>query len=162
MISGISGWIISIAAVVIIGVILDLIMPDGELNKYIRSIISLVIVLVIVLPLPKLINGDFNLKKHLSTDIEIDENLLFAVNKEKVEYAEKSLQELLKNAGFENVKVSISADYNSLEIKINAIFVDLSKLVLKDSSLNINKYQTITDLIVKNANVEEGDVLIYG
>ena len=58
--SSVSAWILSIAGIICISVLLELIMPEGQMNKYIKNIFSFVIVLVIILPLPKLINSDFD------------------------------------------------------------------------------------------------------
>lgn len=157
----ISGWILSIVGVVLLGVIIDIILPEGQVSKYIRGVVCLATVLVIISPLAKLGNKDFNIKNYISTEIELDEGMLVQINQSKAKNIEQSLEKLLQDKGYENIDVSISADYYSAQMEITAIFVDLSKTVLNGESVNINKYEEITSLIVESLGVEEECVLIY-
>ena len=49
MIDGISNWILSIAGIICLSVIVELIMPEGQLNRYIKGVFSFIVVFVIVL-----------------------------------------------------------------------------------------------------------------
>lgn len=48
-------WIISITGVICLGILLDIVLPDGKTTKYIRGAFSLIVILVIVSPLPSLL-----------------------------------------------------------------------------------------------------------
>lgn len=162
MMGAISGWILSIVGVVLLGVIIEIILPEGQVSKYIRGVTCLATVLVIVSPLAKLGDANFDIKKYISSEIELDEGMLAQINQAKAKNIEESLEKLLQEEGYENVDVSISADYYSVQMEIMAIFVDLSKTVLNGEDANINKYEEITSLIVKSLGVEEECILIYG
>jgi len=56
----ISSWLLSIAGVIILSVLAEFVLPDGQMNKYIKTIFSFVILLVIVMPLPKVFGKDFD------------------------------------------------------------------------------------------------------
>ena len=60
MFSSLSGWVLSIAGVISLSVIVELILPEGQLNKYIRGIFSFIIILVIIAPLPSLGGKNFS------------------------------------------------------------------------------------------------------
>ena len=77
-----SVWIMSVVGVVCLGVLLDIIVPDGEINKYIKSVFSIVTVLVIVAPLPLLINSDFDIGHFFTERAEFatDETFLTQVD----------------------------------------------------------------------------------
>lgn len=53
-----SAWLLSIVGVVALGVLIEIIMPEGEHSKYIKGIFSLVVIFVIVSPFPKLLSGN--------------------------------------------------------------------------------------------------------
>ena len=49
-----SGWVLSVTAVVCLTVLLDIIMPDGQMKKYVKGIVSIIVIFVIVTPLASL------------------------------------------------------------------------------------------------------------
>ena len=54
-----SGWLIGIVGVVSLGVLIEVLLPEGENSKYIRGIFSIIVIFVIISPLPKLAKGDY-------------------------------------------------------------------------------------------------------
>ena len=70
-----SGYILSILGIVIAGVVIDVILPAGTINKYIKSIFSIFVVAVIISPVVKFISNkhDYNLTY---TDYELDKELI--------------------------------------------------------------------------------------
>ncbi|MBQ8614967.1 MAG: stage III sporulation protein AF, partial [Clostridia bacterium] len=59
-----TGYILSILGIVVAGVFIDIIVPSGSINKYIRGIYSIFVVAVLVSPIMKLLNktNDFTIK----------------------------------------------------------------------------------------------------
>ena len=55
--SSVGAWILSILGIVVIGAVIDLVLPSGRMNKYVKSIFSAVTILVIILPLPNLVKN---------------------------------------------------------------------------------------------------------
>ena len=82
MLSTLSSWIISIAGIICISVIIELILPEGNMNKYIKGILSFIIVLVIIMPLPKLLKTEVNFDKifDYNKNISVDEDYLYQLN----------------------------------------------------------------------------------
>ena len=54
-------WILSIAGVICLGILLEIVLPEGKTAKYVKGAFSLLVVIAIVAPLPKLINSDFDI-----------------------------------------------------------------------------------------------------
>ena len=159
--SFVSSWILSIVGVVIIGVIIDLIMPDGQMSKYIKGIVAIVTVLVIVLPLPKLANKEINFD--FNSSIVLDSELIYSINENKIEQLNILVEKRLEENGYKNVDVFINADLYSYELKIEGVFVDLSQAVINEEMANIDKYTTDIKGIVREVlEVEEEDILIDG
>lgn len=53
------GWIIAIVCTIVLGVLLEIVLPKGKMAKYVKGVFSLVVILVIVSPLPKLFGSDW-------------------------------------------------------------------------------------------------------
>lgn len=60
MLGGIAQWIMGICGVAVLGVLLDIILPEGKMQKYIRSVFALAMTLVILTPLPSLLNSVYD------------------------------------------------------------------------------------------------------
>ena len=54
-----SAWIISIVGVIALGVLLEIMLPEGKTAKYVRGAFSLLVIFAIASPLPTLIKSDF-------------------------------------------------------------------------------------------------------
>ena len=59
----VSAWLLSITGVILLSVLAEFVLPEGQMNKYTKVIFSFVILLVIIMPLPKLFGKDFDISK---------------------------------------------------------------------------------------------------
>ena len=162
MFSSVSSWILSIAGIVIISVIVELILPEGSINKYIRSIFSFLVVLVIIAPLPVLVGKKFDYSQIISQEeFTLQEDYLFQLNVYKTEALQEDLVNVINEAGYENVEVSVSCNNYATSFVVDAIYVELSNLVIMDKAEHTNIIdieKEILKLIVSYANVEERKV----
>lgn len=162
MFSSVSSWILSIAGIVIISVIVELILPEGSINKYIRSIFSFLVVFVIVAPLPALVGKKFDYSQIISQEeFTLQEDYLFQLNVYKTEALQEDLVNVINEAGYENVEVSVSCNNYATSFVVDAIYVELSNLVIMDKAEHTNIIdieKEILKLIVSYANVEERKV----
>ena len=53
-------WIMSIVGVVILTALFELFMVEGETKKYIKGILSVIVIIVIISPLPNLLKKDYS------------------------------------------------------------------------------------------------------
>ena len=76
--SGFSGWVLSIVGMCVLSVLIELILPEGQTRKYIKAIYSFFLIVVIIAPLPKLVRGDFDLEKIITTEeVELQEDFIY-------------------------------------------------------------------------------------
>lgn len=52
-------WIMSIMGVICLGILTEIVMPEGQTAKYVKGAFSLLVIFVIAAPLPKLLNKEF-------------------------------------------------------------------------------------------------------
>jgi stage III sporulation protein AF len=157
-----TSYILSVVGIVFLGVLIDVIMPDGEMNKYVKGVFSIIALCVILSPIPKLFKNDFDIEKMFydSAAVQIDTDFIEATNKQLKTQFENILVAKLKDAGFDKVEVEILCDVSNYNFKIKKVIVDISKIVINTNLPHINKYTEIKDIATKYLNVEESDIVI--
>lgn len=135
--SSISAWLLSIAGVILLSVLAELVLPEGQMNKYTKTIFSFVILLVIIMPLPKLFGKDFNINKFFKNDENIlQEDYLYQINLDKLTALNNDLSRDLEAAGLRNVSIAINANILAESLEIFDVFVDLCELEYDEAYQN--------------------------
>ena len=156
----ISSWILSIAGVVVLSILLDLFLPEGKLNSYIKTIFNFVIILVVITPLPELFNKDFDTSTMFSnSQIVLQEDYIYQLNRDKLTMLETTIEDTLSNSGYKNIDVSISANIFVIEMKIETIFVDLSNLVIQQNDENINIKNEVVKCITSIISINKENIV---
>ena len=156
-----SSWIISIAVAVLLGTLVEVVMPEGRLNKIIKSILGVLCMLIIISPLKSVDISKINFNS-LFPQSQIDTKFVEDRQSEQISLLESNIESNLETNGYKNVKVKIDGKIetnNSLYIK--NIFVDLENLVLNENLENINKYNNIVAIIQSSVEVQKEQVIFY-
>ncbi len=167
MFTSISSWLLSIAGIVCLSVVVELILPDGQINKYIKGIMSFLITLVIIMPLPKLLNSskDYSNIFNFDQQIEADEEYLYQLNLNKVASVQQDIERAISNRGYENVCVYISCDIFQSNMQFRSITVDISNIVITPNAehKDISKIKKdITQIVKQYVNLNEEAILYDG
>ncbi len=167
MFTSISSWLLSIAGIVCLSVVVELILPDGQINKYIKGIMSFLITLVIIMPVPKLLNSpkDYSNIFNFDQQIEADEEYLYQLNLNKVASLKSDIERAINNRGYQNVCVYISCDIFQSNMQFRLITVDISNIVITENAehKDISKIKIdITRLVQKYINLDEEAILYDG
>ena len=160
----VTGWIVSIVGVVVLGVLIDIILPEGQMQKYIKSIFSVIVVLTMVSPLFNIEIGNINFDQFIynESSVELNQNYLNNYNEDYKTSLQNLLEENLKENGFGGVKVEITYNLSNNNFEIEKVVLDIKKLVINTNQVHIDKYKEIRAITVKLLNVEEDVVVIYG
>lgn len=160
--ASLSTWVLSVAGMCLLSVAIDLIMPDGKTNKSIKSVFSYAIVLVVILPLPKLLKNNFNLDDVFSEyEFEIQDSYIYNVNQAKLDQWTKDINDDLNSRGIYGAVISISANIFDVDMQINNVFVDLYNVVITDNSKNINIKTEVVSVVLNYLNIDKGKVIFY-
>ncbi|MBQ7977294.1 MAG: stage III sporulation protein AF [Clostridia bacterium] len=155
-------YLLSVVGVVFLLVIIELVLPDSKISKYIRSIFAIFIVVVIIAPVAKLIKNDWDFNSIIMDfNYELNQNYLDSVNAQNISLLERELEAVI-NKEYKGAKVSISANFSGGEEKISYIFVDLSDLVINENNEHINYYTAIKELVRKQIDIDDERVVVYG
>ncbi len=124
-----SGWIASIVGIVLLGALVEILLPDGDSRKYIRGVYGLIVVLVIVAPLPKWLGmfGNSDAETPSSDQqISIDREYVDKVWTQCLERDAQSMERVLKNNGYPNVKVVLTAGQGNIYV-VGRVRLDLTR-----------------------------------
>ena len=160
--STLSAWVLSIAGVVLLSVLVELILPSGVMNKYIKGIFAFIIMLVILTPIPKLLNQHINISNFFNSEIiKPDEDYLEQINLDKLSTLQTEIENEIKQKGYKSVKVYISSNIFDNSFKIKNATVDISNLVITSNAehTNILKIkQQITEIVKNNFPLGEDHI----
>ena len=182
MVSFISSWALQIIFAVIIGTILQMLLPEGKNKKYIKIIIGVYVLFAVISPVVgKDINIDLN-----EFDLSLDNTntSLEETNKENINdiFVTNLVQDIkskLSNKGYgcENVELQTNDNYEVEKVTIKGIYEvdeegeekeEESNNNLKINSININEVQigekenSIKEQVVKGIpKSEEKDLKEY-
>lgn len=163
MLTELSNWILSIAGIICVSVIVELILPDGQMNRYIKGIFSFIIILVVIMPIPKLLNRDLDFSNIFdNSGYEIDSDYLYQVNLDKMNSVKNEIENQIEKRGYLNVVVSINCDIFDNSMQYKSIFVDLSDLVISEQAEhnNISKIKKdISSIIMAIIDIDEEAIL---
>lgn len=156
--SAVSSWVLTIVGVIIITVIVEITMPDGNINKYIKGILVIFTVFVMVSPITNL--NIFGSIKNSDYDIKLDDSYLGDVNSQIANEYKIIIESKLKTNGYENVTIDIDLKDDE-KLEIDAVFVYLCDLVLKSNDESINIYNNIKSIIKSVVVVDAEDIIFY-
>lgn len=146
-----SGWLIGIVGVVSLGVLIEVLLPEGENSKYIRGIFSIIVIFVIISPLPKLANGDYiNGFTSQKQEISIDEEYYISVKSDIQAKVEDNLKQKLEKAGYNDLSFDIQFDEEY-------VFM-INKIVVYDSDIDEQQWLKLKEFlsaVTGNAKVEK-------
>lgn len=157
-----SSYILSIVGVILLGVLINLILPEGSMSKYIQNIFALIVVFVIVSPVSTLVNYNFDVGSIIETSqVEIDQNFVYLVNSQTVNQLEFSIENSLEQEGYLGVSVTISANITTSPLKVEKVTLDLLNLVINREVQHINKYSKMKEVVLEEVNIEEEKIVFY-
>lgn len=149
-----TGWIMSIVGIVVIGVLIDVLMPEGESNKYVKGVYALIVVLVIASPIAKALKSETDFSKYFEEGFTVDSAFVEGISDDRKQADEQKIANSLKIRGYENVKVVIFTSTSNI-YEIDRVNVDIT---LSEQTKEKSESEIIE--IVKSA-VNCDDVRVY-
>ncbi len=156
-----SSYLIGIVAVVVLSILIDLILPDSKISKYVKSVMAIFVIAVILSPVKNLLNTPIDWKNEfLSSPYVIDTAVLENLNMQNLEFLSKATEEKLKSEGYQNINIDITSD--STKNKISCVYVDLTNLVIKGEANLVDYTTQIKNLISLTLGVDKEVIILYG
>ena len=145
-----SGWVLSVTAVICLTVLLDIIMPDGQMKKYVKGIVSIIVIFVIITPLASIAVGEFDLTKG---NITIDSDMLDYLESTSDRYRETQLEAMLSD---DDITADVKIENDNGKKKVEVI---IQNQVLSENEMNILK-QKVKDTVTDFLGIDSGSVSV--
>lgn len=155
-----SGYILSILGIVIVGVLVDIVVPSGTINKYIKSIYAIFVLAVILSPVIKFLSNTHDINVNI-TGYKINEDLMNYINTNKIKSLETNIENKLKDEGFDGIDIKINYSIESNELMINSCTVNMQNLVITSDKQHINKYEFIIEVVREYTNLADEEIIFY-
>ena len=159
-------WLLSVTAAVLLSVLLELLLSEGKIKKYVTGVLSLVIICVVFFPVIKFVKKDFSLSDILpqteTNVIIVDENALAAIDGMKKQEAERQVETELSSVGIKDAEVNIYTYDDGETTRISYITVNLQASVITGYEENIILTEKIKETVCEILTVSEDKVIIYG
>lgn len=169
MIKFLKSWCEGIIVAIILSIIIESLLPEGNNKKYVKVVIGIYILFVVLNPIIQILNYDINFDslfnfKSMSTSATIDNN----IKNVYIKGMEETLKEEIEKLGFNvlNIKIIVDDNYENIE-KIEVIIgknnisniepVLINKYNLTDSS---NNFMELKNYISSNYNIEVSKIII--
>ena len=149
-----------------IGVLLDVLMPEGETNKYIKSVFSLVTVLMLISPFSGGIDKvDFDALFDIeitNSSTNVDKGFIKDFYVDKYSIYESEISTYFEQKYGDSIGVKISF-VESCPEKIDVVYLYLKKSVIEDGFENKYSIESAKDFVRKKLGVQEDQIIIrYG
>jgi hypothetical protein len=159
----VSGYLLALLGVIILGVLIDVIIPSGSTSKYISGIFAIFVLFVMISPVLSFIKSDYKLSDYFTkVDIELNNKLLYNINDNKLNVIENEIIKELDSNGYSNVVVDIRFSLVADNVEIQQVLIDLSNLVINTNSANINRYVYIRQVVMEHIKVNEEVIEFIG
>lgn len=155
-----SGYILTILGIVLAGILIDIIVPTGKINKYIKSIFAIFVVAVILMPVVKFIAKSDEITINYN-DYEIKQNLMDYIFSSRVTAYENEIIEVLENNGLSNIDIKINYSINSNELSLNSCEVNLKNMTSSNIEMHNNRYEFIAETIKEITNLTDEVIIFY-
>jgi stage III sporulation protein AF len=155
--SYISSWVISIVGIVIVSVLVEIILPEGNINKYIKGFLAIFTVFVMVKPIVNI--SAIDIIGESDYEISLDNTFLEEINETKAMHYALMTEGKLKQNGYDKIGVDICVDKQENQLKIMTIIVDLRKVVINNKNENIDIYNNIKNIIKSVVEIDSEDII---
>ncbi len=154
-------WIIRIAGIIVLGALCDLVMPGGEMKKYVKLVVGLILAFTVVEPIVNFsgeeIKVDIPQSAHMKA-IELQKSFDELQQKEVItlyrrNLAEKIREKIKKESGFDSeVDIAVCEKTNAEFGNIEFVSVVLS------GAEGAKKTDTVKKIIREEFGVREEDI----
>jgi len=158
------GWIIGILSVVLLGTVIDLLLGEKRIGKYIKSIFAAVTILVIILPVPGILrNGiDFNNPFIFQNEFTLDENFLNFADRVKLRTLAAGVERQLEADGVRGARVTIEGRVEgAADIAVERVRINLENAVIEGKPVHIHRNEHVGGLVAQYLDIDFKRIIVY-
>ncbi len=152
------GWVLKVVGVIVLSVLVDIVLPEGQMNKYIKGIFAVLLIYMLISPVVALVKKDISLDSILDFGaFGYEENTAYiqSINTDRLQIAKEQIAASLESCGINEVNIVIFSAANNINL-IDCVIVELYEA---QNDLNEDGIKNIVRLYL---TVAEEDIRIIG
>lgn len=151
-----SEWLLGIVGIIALGLLLEIVLPDGQITKYVRGAFSLLVIVAVIAPLPKIFGGDFEFVFD-GVSYEIDSTYLTSQGEEYESTLENNLEQILLKEGYKaEVKVVVK-EGSVKDVEMISVKIFLSGITASEENTHISR---VKSTLAKVTGVDEDKISV--
>ncbi len=151
-------YALSIAVMVMITQIIEMLMVKGTMKKSVEMVLSLVVTMVFASPILSMFSADFSVDNLFNdSEVTIDENFLYYVEEVRSNSYEEKVIECLEEKGYYGCEVKVDVESLGEIVIIKKVEINLKNLVIIEEQAHINKTE-LTLTVSSKLNIDAGSV----
>lgn len=113
-------WVVTVAGIAILSVLCDVILPEGQTRKYIKTVVGVIVTLVMLQPIVNLIGNAPTWNKQVSShyDIEVQQTYLDMVEDKQYKLQTANIQNTLIAKGVAVSDVTFSKTDKTVTVNV--------------------------------------------
>ncbi|MBQ7713214.1 MAG: stage III sporulation protein AF [Clostridia bacterium] len=150
-----SGWILSIVGMVLTMTLTEIMLPEGQTAKYIKGVVSLMVVYVVIAPVPALLQSKIDINSFFdfsSASYESDDAFIQLINEDKQSALGTELTEVFVASGLKSSSAIVLTDNEGAVFRViltaslsetdQALRLTRDRLGIKEEQIVINELFT--------------------
>lgn len=156
-------WVISVTVAAFSTSVISLILPNGKLSKYIKSVFSLIMVFVVLQPVFKLKNIEVDFDKMFNnSEYTFQMDYLDYFNNKKIEIYKENCSTIIRDNGVDAFEIEIIYSINDFsELIVEKVVINLKNSVINSDKDHIDIIVGIKNVISKYLNINSNAVVVY-
>ncbi len=149
-----TGWILSIVGMVLTVTLTEIMLPEGQTAKYIKGLISLMVVYVVLIPVPHLLNANLDINSFFNFSSEryqIDSAFIQIIKEDKQSALEKGLEDVFRAEGLNASAGVILGEEDEVRMvllrclpaeELRAVELTMKSLGIKEDKIVVHEVST--------------------
>lgn len=150
-------WVLNLVGISLMGILIEILLPSGKTNKYIKGILSLVTISVVISPIISIFTNQSVIKNFFDQDIVVDEQFVASTNQSSNQREEKLIESMLESQGYKGVEINIIPSSDS-QNKIEFVKICTKNMVIDSENSNIDIKGKIISLVSKRLKIDVGKI----
>ncbi len=151
-----SEWLLGIVGIICLGLLLEIVLPDGQTTKYVRGAFSLLVIFVVIAPLPKLFGGDYTVVFD-GVDYDIDTDFVHTQAINYTSSLEEDLEKILESEGYEARVEIVTKEGSVRDFELITAKIFLSLIDENEEHTYISQ---VTGIIAKYLSVSKDKIKV--
>ena len=153
------GWLVAVAAVIIVTSCAELILPSGRIKNACRTAFALVCLSVMLRPLFLIVNDGQN---SFTVGSAVDTDYVNAANDYYCRVNSRELKKLLTGKGYPVESAEVTGEFTGGKFAVEKVFVKLENSVISGEDEHIICIEEITSVICSALGIASDKVAFYG